>query len=73
MMPLTTLKELGLKIVIIPSDLQRAAVYAMSETLRAIRQDGNSAAVSDRMISFGERETIIGLEGYLELDRRYGV
>jgi 2-methylisocitrate lyase-like PEP mutase family enzyme len=65
------LGELGYAIVIIPSDLQRAALFAMSETLEAIKRDGDSGSLQDRMIAFPEREAIIGTERYLERDRKY--
>jgi 2-methylisocitrate lyase-like PEP mutase family enzyme len=65
------LRALGYRIVIIPSDLQRAAIRAMEDVLAAIRRDGSSAAMADRMATFTERESVIGTDGYLELDRRY--
>jgi 2-methylisocitrate lyase-like PEP mutase family enzyme len=39
-----------------PSDLQRAAIFAMRETLAVIRRDGNSGAIRDRLLSFKDRE-----------------
>ena len=71
LVPLARLAELGYRVVIIPSDLQRAAIRAMEDTLVAIRRDGNSRAVAGRMASFDEREAVIGTPEYLELDRRY--
>lgn len=69
LMPLARLRALGYRIVIIPSDLQRAAIHAMRETLAAIHRDGNSRAVAGRMVSFTEREAIVGTADYLKLDR----
>jgi len=71
LVPLARLRELGYRIVIIPSDLQRAAIRAMADTLAAIARDGNSAAVADRMASFTDRETAVDTAKWLELDRRY--
>src|ERR1700675_4244217 len=71
LVPLARLRQLGYRIVIIPSDLQRAAIHAMEEALAAIARDGNSAAVADRLASFTERETAVDTAGWLELDRRY--
>ena len=71
LVPLARLRQLGYRIVIIPSDLQRAAIRAMEDTLAAIARDGNSAAVADRMASFTDRETAVDTAGWLELDRRY--
>lgn len=63
------LKAWGYKIVIIPSDLQRAAIKAIQETLQAIKKDGNSAVMADRLASFKEREVIVGTQDYFALDR----
>jgi len=71
LVPLARLRDLGYRIVIIPSDLQRAAIRAMEETLAAIRRDGNSRAVVDRMATFADREAAVRTADYLDLDRRY--
>jgi 2-methylisocitrate lyase-like PEP mutase family enzyme len=71
LVPLDRLQALGYRVVIIPSDLQRAAIRAMQETLTAIKRDGNSRALAGRMATFGERETIVGTPEYLGLDERY--
>jgi 2-methylisocitrate lyase-like PEP mutase family enzyme len=73
LMPVQRLGELGYSLVIIPSDLQRAALFAMAQTLEAIRRDGDSRAVQDRMISFRDRENIIGTDAWLERDKAYAV
>ena len=65
------LAELGYRIVIIPSDLQRAALHAMAEVLRALKRDGDSHAFAERMVSFQEREEIVGTETFLALGERY--
>jgi 2-methylisocitrate lyase-like PEP mutase family enzyme len=69
LVPLARLHALGYRIVIIPSDLQRAAIRAMQDTLAAIKRDGNSRSVAERMASFTEREAIVGTADYLKLDR----
>jgi 2-methylisocitrate lyase-like PEP mutase family enzyme len=69
LVPLDRLQALGYRIVIIPSDLQRAAIQAMQDVLAAIRRDGNSRAVAERMASFTEREAIVGTADYLSRDR----
>ena len=68
---LDRLRAWGYRVVIIPSDLQRAAIAAMQAVLAAIRRDGNSAAERGRMASFVDREQVIGTAGWLDLDRRY--
>src|SRR5690606_19746320 len=50
--PLPRLREMGYRVVIVPSDLQRAAIHAMTEALEALARDGDTGAVADRMVSF---------------------
>ena len=72
--PLVALDRLarwGYRVVIIPSDLQRASIRAMEDVLAAIKRDGNSAAMIDRMASFQEREAVVDTPGLLALDRRF--
>ena len=71
LVPLDRLRDWGYRVVIIPSDLQRAAIAGMQAVLAAIRRDGNSAAERDRMASFTEREGVIGTAGWMDLDRKY--
>jgi len=72
LVPLARLQALGYRIVIVPSDLQRAAIRAMQEVLAVMRRDGNSRALAGRMATFDEREAVVRTREYLELDRRYG-
>ena len=72
LVPVARLKALGYQLVIIPSDLQRAAIRAMDDVLAAIARDGSSAALADRMATFKEREDIVDTAGWLARDARYG-
>ena len=65
--PIDKLQSLNYQVVIIPSDLQRAAIKAMQTTLDAIYQKGNSQSVSAQLTTFKERELIVGTEHYLKL------
>lgn len=69
--PLPRLRELGYRLVIVPSDLQRAAIHAMGRALQVLREDGDTGRMADEMVSFREREAIVGTEHYDELNRRY--
>jgi 2-methylisocitrate lyase-like PEP mutase family enzyme len=71
LMPVSRLQALGFAIVIIPSDLQRAAIRAMQTTLGAIRRDGSSAAVLSNMAGFDERERLVETAEILARGRRY--
>jgi 2-methylisocitrate lyase-like PEP mutase family enzyme len=64
-------KLIGYNIVIIPSDLQRAAIKAMQRALTCIARDGSTAAMTADMASFKEREAVIDTAGYIARDQRY--
>lgn len=66
LVPLETLQAMGYQLVIIPSDLQRASIKAMQETLKIIHRDGNSQAINNQLVTFAEREAIIGTSEYLK-------
>ncbi|OAT69910.1 isocitrate lyase [Mycobacteroides immunogenum] len=65
--PTGELRSLGYRLVIIPSDLQRAAITGCQRVLQAIRRDGNSVTFADDMVSFADRESIVGTAEYLSL------
>ncbi|OGP22076.1 MAG: isocitrate lyase [Deltaproteobacteria bacterium GWA2_57_13] len=69
MLPVAKLAALGFKIVLFPSDLQRAFIGAGKRVLAA-RLDGDVGSL-EGMSSFKERDELVGLETYLELEKRY--
>ncbi len=71
LLPPARLAELGYRIMIVPSDLQRAAIRAMQRAAAVLRQQGNTASMADEMVSFAEREQVIGLAEVEELQRRF--
>lgn len=71
LVPTQRLGELGYAIVIIPSDTQRAAIGAMNRTLEAIRRDGHSGSMQEEMVSFRDREVIIGTDAFMAKDKSY--
>ena len=71
LLPVSRLQALGYHVVIIPSDTQRAAIKAMQRVLEAIARDGSAASMAADMVSFQEREAVVGTEGVLEQGRRY--
>jgi 2-methylisocitrate lyase-like PEP mutase family enzyme len=72
LVPVPRLEALGYHVVIIPSDSQRAAIKAMQRVLAAIARDGSSASMRADMVSFKEREALIGTAAYLERGKQYG-
>lgn len=65
----TALATMGYQLIIVPSDLQRAAIHAMNKTLAELRRSGDSHAMAHELTSFAERELIIRTKKYLALDR----
>jgi len=71
LVPTDELFAMGYRVVIIPSDLQRASIGAMNRVLAEIRTAGHSARLSGDMVSFSDREEIVGTSEYLRLEKRY--
>jgi 2-methylisocitrate lyase-like PEP mutase family enzyme len=71
LVPPEQLAELGYRIMIVPSDLQRAAIRAMQRVAQVLRQQGNTAAIAAELVSFAERESVVGLPEIEELQRRF--
>lgn len=71
LVPAARLATLGYRIMIVPSDLQRAAIRAMQRAAAAVRRDGNTAALADEMVSFAEREHVIGTPEVETLQKRF--
>ena len=59
LVPMTRLAELGFRLIIIPSDLQRAALHAMKLVARAIAMHGDSQSVADTLDTFNERDAVV--------------
>jgi carboxyvinyl-carboxyphosphonate phosphorylmutase len=69
--PLRQLEEWGYKIAIVPSSPQLAAIRAMKDLLEALKRDGTLKQFADRMITFKERDEIVDLPRYSQLEKRF--
>lgn len=67
------LEELGFNLVIVPGDLQRAAIHAMQEAAKAILKEGHTESLAKVMATFEDREAAVNTAHYMELDQRYAV
>ncbi|HYE49518.1 MAG TPA: oxaloacetate decarboxylase [Azospirillaceae bacterium] len=72
LVPLDRLEALGFQLVIVPGDLQRAALHAMRRALLCLKQHGHTAPLRADMASFEEREAVVGTAAMLERERRCG-
>ncbi|MDJ0415395.1 isocitrate lyase/PEP mutase family protein [Rhodococcus opacus] len=68
--PMTRLAELGYRIVIVPSDLQRAAMRAMQEVAAEIFAHGDSRGMSDKLATFNERDALVDKATWDQRERR---
>jgi len=71
LVPAERLAALGYRIMIVPSDLQRAAIRAMQRAAAEIRTHGHTAAMAEDMASFAEREELIDLAEAQALQHRF--
>lgn len=72
--PLLSAAELGAmgyKLITFSNSLSRTAARAMQAVLREIGEKGTTEAFLDGMISFDERNEILGLARVYELERRF--
>jgi 2-methylisocitrate lyase-like PEP mutase family enzyme len=72
LVPAAELAAMGYRLVIVPSDLQRAAIHGMRLAAETLRRDGSTAAIDDRLATFAERDEVVDLAGWAELEKRYG-
>ncbi|MCJ8340457.1 MAG: isocitrate lyase/PEP mutase family protein [Pseudomonadales bacterium] len=59
------LQQMGYQLIIIPSDLQRAAIAGMQNVLAEIYHSGHSGALAGEICSFSEREQIVDTAAFL--------
>lgn len=65
------LENLGFDIVFWPCSLVYTVAKALGEVLRSLRDNGTTAECRDKMLTFSQFNSLIGLEDYNELDKKY--
>ncbi|MBI4507528.1 MAG: oxaloacetate decarboxylase [Chloroflexi bacterium] len=71
LLPASELEAMGYKLVIHANSLMRVAAKAVQDALAVLKRDGWTKNLLDRMISWEERQRIVGLPAYEELERRF--
>ena len=66
------LAELGYRLVIIPSDLQRAVIKTMDDILSTIRRDGDSTAVQELLAPLPARDEAVEMDRWLDWAKEFG-
>jgi 2-methylisocitrate lyase-like PEP mutase family enzyme len=70
LIPMARLEELGYRVAIVPSSLQLAAIYAMKSLLDEIGLEGTTSGF-ETMVSFKERDDLVDLGFYRDLEKKY--
>jgi len=71
LIPAKELEKMGFKIVIYPNTALRVAGYAVREALKILREKGDTTSILDRMLSWDERQNLVRLPYYRQLERKY--
>jgi 2-methylisocitrate lyase-like PEP mutase family enzyme len=65
------LAALGFKVALYPNALLRAELLAGQAALAHLRTRGSTQAILDRLLPWDERQRLVDLGGYQELERRF--
>ena len=71
MLPVERLERMGYRIAIYPSETQRAGIHAMRQALALLKREGTTEAMDDALTTFKERDRIVGLDDWQDLERRF--
>jgi methylisocitrate lyase len=71
LVPMDQLQQWGYRVAIVPSPLQLAAVHAMQKLLAGLKAHGSLEPFSEEMITFQERDEIVDLKKYQEMERKF--
>jgi 2-methylisocitrate lyase-like PEP mutase family enzyme len=71
MLPVERLQQMGYRIAIYPSETQRAAIHAMRQALALLKREGTTEKMDDALTTFKERDKIVGLDEWQQLEKRY--
>jgi 2-methylisocitrate lyase-like PEP mutase family enzyme len=71
LLPAAQLEQLGFALAIFPGGLARRLGHAAREYFAALKRDGTTAAMRDRMLDFGKLNDAIGTPQMIEQGKRY--
>lgn len=71
LIPLNQLDEMGFRIVYYANTANRAAVLAVQKILKHLYDKGDTKEVLDQIITWQERQRLVGLDKFKELEVRY--
>jgi len=70
-LPAGRLEEMGFKLILYANAALRAAVRGAQHVLAALVRDGSTEKVLQEMVTWEERQRLVRLPQYVELERRY--
>ena len=65
------LERLGFRLGIYPSQTQRAAIYAINETLAVLKRDGDTKAIENRLATFADREDAVDSNRWRAIETKF--
>src|SRR3954468_4740536 len=65
------IEQLGFRIAIFPGLARNAAGFAIREAVNALKRDGNTQAVADRMLNMKEYNEVLGLADVEAWEKKY--
>lgn len=65
------IEGMGFRLLILSTAAQMAACRAIKEVMSALRRDGTLAGCADQLMSFAERDALVGLPEIERLEARY--
>jgi 2-methylisocitrate lyase-like PEP mutase family enzyme len=71
--PAAVLAAMGYKLIVNANAALRAAVKGMQTVLTALARDGGVQTVLDHMVTWEERQRVVGLPAFKEMEMRYAV
>jgi 2-methylisocitrate lyase-like PEP mutase family enzyme len=70
-LPAAELERMGFRLGIYPSQTQRAAIYAIKETLAVLKRDGDTKAIENRLATFADREEAVDSKRWRAIESKY--
>jgi 2-methylisocitrate lyase-like PEP mutase family enzyme len=67
----TEIEKLGFRIAIFPGLARNAAGFAIREAVNALKRDGNTKSVRDRMLTMKEYNEVLELADVEEWEKKY--
>ena len=72
MLPREVLATFGSAGILYANAALQAAMLAMRDTLRHLREVGSLAGIEDKLVEFADRQVAVDLQSWLDLGREYG-